>query len=67
MLNIYDDGEIPGMGKWCWKYGYCENKNLNACDWKMHTWCIYVHVIYVLRTYYFAPREKGYPRAPGEG
>ena len=51
MLNLSDDEKIPGMGKWCWKYEYCGNNNLNACGWQMHTWCIHVHVIYI----YYAP------------
>jgi len=63
MLNLFDDGKIPDMGKWCWKYEYYGNKNLNACRWQMHTCTCYIY-IYILRTYYFARREKGYPRTP---
>jgi len=45
------------------------NKNLNACGWQMHTWCIHVHVTYIYIS--CAPiilrGGKGYPRTLGAG
>ena len=48
MLNLSDDGKIPGMGKWCWKYKYYRNKNLNACGWQMHTCTCYIYITHLL-------------------
>ena len=48
--------KIPSMGKWCWKYEYWGNDNLNACGWQMHAWYIHVYNIYLAHLLFCAKR-----------